>query len=128
MPTRTVEFRFMTGLKRSIFRNARLAGSWDRAGRYSDQWTESSMTEGTGDDGCPVFTATVRLDLADGGKTFKWGVVLDGPQAANAWGIPTEIQDVNSSDCYRSFHPQNVEPQVERYYLTYCRRLGANKQ
>ena len=74
MPTRAVEFRFLTGLKRSIFHNARLAGSWDRAGRYSDQWTESSMIERLGDDGCPGFTATIRLDLADCGRTFKWGV------------------------------------------------------
>jgi 1,4-alpha-glucan branching enzyme len=128
MPTRTVEFRFATGLKRSIFRNARLAGSWDRAGRYSDQWTESPMIERLGADGCPVFTATIQLDLADGGKTFKWGVVLDGPQGANFWGIPTEVQDVNSSERHRAFRLKDVEPQVERHYLTYCRRLGANKQ
>ena len=51
MPTKTVEFWFMTGLSRSIFRNARLRGSWDAAGRYSDQWTDSPMLQHIGPDG-----------------------------------------------------------------------------
>ena len=28
----TVQFRYLTGLKRRIFRNARLVGNWDHAG------------------------------------------------------------------------------------------------
>ena len=40
MTIKTVEFQFVTGLKRAIFRNARLRGSWDGNGRYSDRWTE----------------------------------------------------------------------------------------
>src|SRR5215207_1329834 len=94
MPTKTVELRYLTGLNKPIFRNARLAGSWDSGGRYSERWTERPMTEIVGDDGCPAFPATVHLDLADAHRTFRWGVVLDGPQGANLWGIPTEVQDV----------------------------------
>lgn len=129
MATRTIELWFMTGLKRRIFRNARLRGSWDAAGRYSDDWTDRPMTEGVGEDGCPAFTATVTLDLADAGRTFRWGVVLDGPQGANFWGIPTELQDVRSAERYRQFQlkPGGAAPQVERYHFTYCRRLGAHK-
>jgi len=127
MPTRTVELRYATGLIRSIFRSARLSGSWDSNGRYSEQWTEQPMAEIVGEDGCPTFTATVQLDLADADKTFRWGVVLDGPQGANLWGIPTEIQDVNSNGRFRSFRLGAADPQVETYYLTYGRRLGANK-
>ena len=37
--------------------------------------SRSPMAESTGDDGCPTFQATVRLDLADTDKTFRWGVV-----------------------------------------------------
>jgi 1,4-alpha-glucan branching enzyme len=52
-----------------------------------------------GTDDCPSFTALVSLDTADQGKTFKWGVMIDGPQGANFWGIPTEVQDI----CYSSY-------------------------
>jgi 1,4-alpha-glucan branching enzyme len=127
MATQTVDFQYVTGLKRPIFRNGRLRGSWDAAGRYSDDWTESPMQEDVGEDGCPIFKASVALDLADSHRTFKWGVALDGPQGSNLWGIPTEIQDVNSVDRYRQFRLTGGAAQVERYYLTYCRRLGANK-
>jgi 1,4-alpha-glucan branching enzyme len=103
MAMQTVEFRFITGLKRAIFRNARLRGSWDGHGRYSDDWTESPMQAQVGDDGCPIFTASISLDLADQDRTFQWGVVLDGPQGSNFWGIPTEVQDVNSAARHRQF-------------------------
>jgi 1,4-alpha-glucan branching enzyme len=128
MATRTVDFQFITGVKRAMFSNARLRGSWDTNGRYSDDWTESPMREEMGADGSPMFRAAVDLDLVDAGKTFKWGVVLDGPQGANFWGIPTEVKDVSSAERYRQFRiDTGAVPQVERYYLTHCRRLGANK-
>ena len=37
MSMQKVEFQFITGLKRAIFRNPRLRGSWDSNGRYSDR-------------------------------------------------------------------------------------------
>jgi 1,4-alpha-glucan branching enzyme len=128
MGTKGVQFRFVTGLKRRIFRNARLRGSWDQNGKYSDLWTETPLTEAVGEDGCAVFTTTLQFDLTEAGKTFNWGVVLDGPQGANFWGIPTEAQDMNSAERYRQFHLQSDEAQqVETYYFTYTRRLGAHK-
>lgn len=129
MTTHTVEFRYETGFPRSLFRNARLRGSWDGDGRYCPVWTDRPMREVVGADGCPSFVATVSLDLADAGREFRWGVVLDGPQGANLWGIPTEVRDVSSAERYRTFRlaPAGA-PQVERYALTYLRRLGANKR
>jgi len=127
MALQSVDFHFMTGLRRKIFRNARLRGSWDGVGHYSDNWTESPMQELVGDDGCPAFTASIFLDLADQNKTFKWGVVLDGPQGSNFWSIPTEVRDISSSDRYRLFRLTGAGRQIERYYFTYGRRLGANK-
>lgn len=129
MSTRSVEFQFITGLKRAIFRNARLRGSWDRQGRYTDDWIETAMQEVVGADGCPVFRVSIALDLADADKTLRWGVVLDGPQGANFWGIPTEMHDIHSVDRFRRFQLAAPEtgPQIERYYLTDGRRLGANK-
>jgi len=129
MAMQRVEFQFITGLKRAIFRNPRLHGSWDNNGRYSENWIESPMQEKVGEDGCPIFTTSILLDLTDRDKTFKWGVVLDGPQGSNFWGIPTEVHDINSVERYRQFRLNSGvgTPQVEHYYFTYCRRLGANK-
>jgi 1,4-alpha-glucan branching enzyme len=128
MPTQTVAFQFITGLKRPIFRNARLRGSWDHHGRYADDWTETPMQEESGEDGCPIFRASIVLDLADADKTFQWGVVLDGPQGSHFWGIPTEVPDQASVERYRQFRLHGAgTPQTERYYFTYARRLGANK-
>lgn len=127
MATQTITFQYLTGVRRAIFRNARLRGSWDANGRYSDHWTESAMLEKLGDDGCPTFTASVALDLADRDRTFRWGVALDGPQGSNFWGIPTEVGDVHSVERYRQFRLTGSAAQVERYYFTYLRRLGANK-
>ena len=85
MTMQTVDFQFITGLKREIFRNARLRGSWDGNGRYAGFWTDSPMEEKVGADGCPVFEASVSLDVTDQDRLFKWGVVLDGPQGTNFW-------------------------------------------
>src|SRR5262249_50889942 len=127
MAKQTVDFEFITGLKRPIFRNARLRGSWDSNGRFSTTWTESPMQEDVGADGCPRFRASVSLDLADQHQTFKWGVVLDGPQGSNFWGIPTELQDANSVDRYRQFRLTASPTRIERFFFTCGRRLGANK-
>ena len=82
------------------------------------------MAEGIGIDGCPIFRVFISFDLADQDKTFKWGVVLDGPQGSNFWGIPTEVQDVNSVERYRQFRLRETgAQQIERYYFTYGRRL-----
>jgi 1,4-alpha-glucan branching enzyme len=129
MAMQKVEFQFITGLKRAVFRNPRLRGSWDSNGRYSDDWTESPMQEEVGEDGCPIFKASISLDVADQDRMFRWGVVLGGPQGSNFWGIPTEVRDVNSVERYRQFRLNRGggAPQVERYYFTYGRYLGANK-
>ncbi|KAF1835677.1 glycoside hydrolase [Decorospora gaudefroyi] len=60
-------------------------------------------------------------------------VIVYGNGLSNFWGVPTEVKDVNSAERYLKFQIQgpNTEApiqQVERYYLTYCRRLGANRR
>jgi len=129
VPNQLVELQFITGLKRAIFSNPRVQGSWTAQGRFSTQWTESPMSVIVGEDGCPAFVHSVQLDLADSGQTFSWGVILDGPSGANFWGMPTEIQDTGSTDRYRSFTLQPVASghQIERYFLTQVRHLGAHK-
>ena len=121
-----VNFEYLTGLRRPTLANASLTGSWDSQGRRSEQWTEVPMTAFTAADGCPGFRATINLDDSQIGQAFHWGVFVDAPQRAHLWAITTEVNDRNSADCYRTF-TLNGTGQTERYYLTHCRRLGANK-
>ncbi|HEX3044000.1 MAG TPA: alpha-amylase family glycosyl hydrolase [Bacillota bacterium] len=121
-----VNFYYRTGVLGDIFRNARLLGSWDGNGRYSNTWSTSAMTQERAADGSPSFKATVTLDDSQVGTNFQWSVLLDGPGGANQWGIPTEVNDRNSNLCHREFRLVGGE-QTEEYYLTHCRRLGANK-
>src|SRR6266481_9899740 len=95
------QFIYSTGLKQQIFSNPRLKGSWDNHGRQSEVWSERPMTEITGQDGCPTFVGTVDFDPGEVGKRFRWGVVLDGPQGKDQWGIATEIGDAESTERIR---------------------------
>jgi len=54
MPKIPVQFTYLTGLRRDIFRNARLMGSWDQNGRYSNQWSSLQMQQATGEDGSRI--------------------------------------------------------------------------
>src|SRR5688572_7331657 len=118
----TVHFTYLTGLKREVFTNGRLAGSWDG-------WLEHPMQSVTCDDGCPGFTATVRLDDSLAGRTMKWGVRADGSQGANIWAVNLEVPDPSSSDRYRELTLPGAGGTAEaRYYFTYSRYLGAQKR
>jgi 1,4-alpha-glucan branching enzyme len=125
-----VEFVYLTGLRREAFRNVRLTGSWDDAGRYSDQWSTVPMQSITAEDGCPAYRASVELDESQSGWSFHWGVLVDGPDGSQKWGVTTEVGDARSSDRSRSFtlRPRDKGGvQEERYYLTHNRLLGAQK-
>lgn len=124
-----VQFLFLTGLERRIFRNARVVGSWGVGGRPSATWSESPMREITAEDGCPAFTATVELDARDIGATFHWTVRLDAPGAMDVCGIPTEVNDATSSKRVRAFELRapGAGQEVQSYAFTYARRLGARK-
>jgi 1,4-alpha-glucan branching enzyme len=122
-----VHFEYWTGLRRPILVSARVSGSWTGQGLPSpQQWTTQPMTAFTAADGCPAFRATVMLDDSQTGRSFRWGVAVDTQQRSNQWGIATEIGEPGSTERYRVFTLQGAG-QVVRYFLTHCRRLGANK-
>lgn len=109
-------FVYMTGQRRRAFRNARLAGSWN-------SWADIPMAEIVAEDGCLAFAATVSFDDGQAGQRVWWGVRLDGPAGANAWGIMTDDQQ-------RQQELQLPGPGASaeaHYYLTWSRRLGAQK-
>jgi 1,4-alpha-glucan branching enzyme len=123
----TVQFTYFTGIRRNIFNNVRLTLS---NGSDTDEWTSFPMQQTIAEDGCPCFTATVELDDSRIGQQFRWGVILDAPAGNESWGIMTEVNDSNSRQRDRSFTLQSSSvalPQQERYFLTNCRRLGAQK-
>ncbi|MEW6606860.1 MAG: hypothetical protein AB1414_05315 [bacterium] len=122
----SVRFVYLTGIKGDIFSNARLIGSWDIHSRYSEEWTSVPMKQGIGEDGCQCFSAIVKFNDSELGRQFRWGVVIDGPAGKDLWGILNEINDHRSQERYRAFILQS-DTEEERYYLTHCRRLGANK-
>lgn len=126
MPLIPVHFEYRTGLRHIDLRNPRLVGSWDGGGRLSEQWSTAPMEIFTADDGCPAFRATAMLDDSQIGRGFRWSVIIDTPAQASVSGIPTELSDANAMDRHRAFVLAQAD-QIERYYLTHCRRLGANK-
>lgn len=129
MATVRVRFDYFTGLKRSIFHDARLLGGWDAGGRPAETWNEVPMTDVIQEDGCPGFTAIVDLDDRDVGRTFRWTVRLSTLTVSDVSGVPTEVDDPRSTDRVRSFElaPAGPAPQQERYYFTDARRLGARQ-
>jgi 1,4-alpha-glucan branching enzyme len=123
-----VTFTYIT----SVFGNpfpgfdATLLGSWDGDGRYNANWVSVPMAQQPNDDGGICFTAKAMLDENESGKTFNWGVRFGDARGNTFWGIATEVSDPLSKDCHCSFVFEG-KAQAEHYYLTHCRRLGANK-
>ncbi|MFZ0257729.1 MAG: alpha-amylase family glycosyl hydrolase [Gammaproteobacteria bacterium] len=123
----SVNFEYRTGLRTPFILNARLGGNWDASGRLAESWSFAPMQPFTADDGCPAFRATVELDDSQIGQTFRWGVSVDTAAEPNRWGIATEVNEAGSRARERVFTLQGAD-QTERYYLTHCRYLGANKR
>ena len=61
-----LRFTYLTGQKRPVFRNARLAGSWNG-------WIDIPMTEIVAEDGCPAFTALIPFDDGQAGQRVQVG-------------------------------------------------------
>ena len=72
MPQLQVNFTFHSGVKRHLFSNVRLSGSWNATGLYSPQWTEVPMAAAQDETGCDAYAASVSLDASQIGTTFQW--------------------------------------------------------
>jgi 1,4-alpha-glucan branching enzyme len=126
MPTISVNFTFHSGVKRQLFSNVRLSGSWNAAGQFSDQWSQQPMTAYKDETGCDAFDATVSLDSSQTGTTFQWGVFADLAGLPDTWVIVTEVPDPDSSECYRTFVLANAATQQDYWFVT-GRCFGAQK-
>jgi len=121
-----VKFVYDTGIRRKLFHNVRLWGSWDGSGRYSDEWTEIPMKERVAGDGGIVFEAEVSLQESEVGKQFSWSVITDGPLGLDREGITNEALGCGHDALHRTFELAKDSTE-QRYYLTHVRRLGARK-
>jgi len=122
-----LKFIYDTGIRRQLFRNVRLVGSWDSAGKYSDTWSATALHEASGPDGARIFEAEIQLDASEHGKTFSWTVLHDGLLGLDRTGIVTEQHGLGHDALHRSFILSPEGPHEQRYYLTHVRRLGARK-
>jgi 1,4-alpha-glucan branching enzyme len=126
-----VKFTLYTGIRRAVFRNARLVGSWNAQGAYAAEWNATPMHAVICEDGCPGFETTIAFDAQHIGSRYRWGVMVDGPSGKDQWAICTEVGDHRRTCRYRAFDLKSCvgnELQHEHYYLTSGRRLGANKR
>lgn len=132
MPTVTVEFVYVTGIKRDLFagRQVRLFGDWNSAGIATDDFHEIGpmiqVSPSTSEDGCTRYIASVHLHATQAGRTFRWGVSAVRPDGHTVWGIPTEVKRRDSREQTLPFQFSGA-PQIITYFLTHCRRLGANR-
>ncbi|HWA74071.1 MAG TPA: alpha-amylase family glycosyl hydrolase [Polyangiaceae bacterium] len=122
-----MKFIYDTGIRRKLFYNVRLLGSWDSQGKHSDKWTEHPMREVVAVDGANVFEAEVSLHASEVGKSFSWRVLVDGPLGLDRDGIVTELPGLGHRALERTFTLTDNPAEEQRYYLTHVRRLGARK-
>lgn len=122
-----MKFIYDTGVRRKLFANVRLLGSWDAEGRHSDTWSEHEMKPSIGPDGACVFEAEVPLAASEVGKQFCWSVLVDGALGLDREGVVTEQHGMGHDALHRTFRLSDNPAATERYYLTHVRRLGARK-
>ncbi|MEO8900720.1 MAG: alpha-amylase family glycosyl hydrolase, partial [Polyangiaceae bacterium] len=118
-----------TGIRRDLFSNVRLLGSWDSEGRFCEQWSEYPMQAVVGADGSNAFEAEVALQASEVGKEFSWRVLVDGALGLDREGIVTERPGWGRCSQHRTFKLRDSDANggEQRYYLTHVRRLGARK-
>jgi 1,4-alpha-glucan branching enzyme len=121
-----VNFTFHSGVKRQLFRNVRLSGSWDANGKFSNQWTETPMAASQDETGCDAFNASVSFDTSQAGTSFLLGVIADIAGSPNTWVVVTEVTDENSNQRYRNFVLGAGATQQDYWFAT-GRRFGAQK-
>jgi 1,4-alpha-glucan branching enzyme len=126
MASITVNFTFHSGVKRQLFSNVRLSGSWNAAGQFSSYWSQQAMTASKDETGCDAFNVSVNFDASQTGITFQWGVLADLAGAPNTWVVVTEVPDPNSNERYRTFVLANTATQQD-YWFAIGRRFGAQK-
>lgn len=125
-----VQFHYNSGIPADelLISSARLEGSWDSLGAFTENFTAVEMLPYSSEDGCQSFTANVQLAESGVGRTFRWTVwiEIDGVMRL---GISEEVNRGESKENVRHFQllQTSDENQVESYRLNWSRYLGAQK-
>jgi len=114
-----ITFTFHTGLKRKIFRDVCLVGSWNG-------WQEKSMMEHIDANGCPAFTVNESIDSNLIGTSLDWGLTGRTDEGFRGWLIPVEVQDSNDQSRHRSFVALPDTTNID-FRLSGSRYFGANQ-
>lgn len=85
-PRQTVTFVYDPDGRDSI-KGARLIGSWNPQGDYSDSWKDSGVAMKRHEDG--TYRAEVALDPTHEGE-WQWGIKADGPAGKDRWAVLEE--------------------------------------
>ncbi|KMZ12175.1 1,4-alpha-glucan branching enzyme [Candidatus Burkholderia humilis] len=126
MASGSVTFEYHPGLAEFHFDAVRLCGKWDDQGNLSADWSFTAMQR-VSESGQPSYwRADVSFADRFCGMTFVWGVQTDGPAGMSVRGIAAEVDDVASADSSIAFTLQDNTP-PQRYFLTWCARLGVNR-
>lgn len=122
-----VRFVYLTGIPGARFSNPRLWIGWDGNFEPSDVGTTLPMAVSGGGLVPQEFSVDVQVPEALVGRTYRWGVRVDGPGGQGVWAIVHEVADQGSRERYRTV-TLRAGGQEERYYLSRSRYLGANKR
>lgn len=99
---------------RDSVRGARVLGSWDQQGHFSDSWEHSAHSMRKMPDG--TFQAQVALD-PNHREDWQYGIMIDGPSGPDTWAITEE-----ENPRFRSADDKAV------YHSTTIHQNGANRQ
>ena len=104
MASVNVTFTFHSGIKRPLFQNVRLSGSWDAIGHvFRAQWTQNADARRRRMERAAMPSARLYRWTLAGGNDIPVGRFRRSPGSAEFLGVVTEVPDPNSSQTTRSF-------------------------
>lgn len=122
-----VLFIYHTASPEDFFTNVRLKGVWTPEGFPGDPYQILPMERFYDASGCVAYKTTVSFPQEAVGKTFSWGVLLDGRDGrADLWGIVTEYGPLDAPGQYCSF-TLGDKGSEQTYALSLSPYLGARK-
>ncbi len=130
MASVNVAFTFHSGIKRVLFQNVRLSGSWDVKGIFSGQWTQTPMLASSGRDRLRcLHGVAVSMDAIAGGNNVpvgRYSPISQGPRIRGWWYTEVPGSQLQRRQT-RSFILSDRGAGQQDYWFATGRRFGAQK-